>query len=76
MSKAAFKPFYADGQEVRVGDRLRYVGGVVREVTNVFPPEHEVSCLYSMENGCAEIAPATIESLPLDEDIDLIERLK
>jgi hypothetical protein len=29
-----------------------------------------------MKNGCAEIAPATIEPLPLNEDIDLVARVE
>ena len=74
MSHPDFQPFYADGQRVMVGDRILSAGPPVRVVTGVFEPDHEVSRLYEMTNGCVEIAPATIESLPLNEDIDLVSR--
>ena len=74
MSDALFQPYNQDGVEVRQGDRVRSADGPVRVVTNVFPPEHELSLYYEMDHGCVEIAPATIEELPLNEDIVLIER--
>lgn len=76
MSHPDFKPFYADGQRVMVGDRVLSAGPPERIITNVFEPDHEVSRLYDMKNGCAEIAPATIEPLPLNEDIDLVARVE
>ena len=74
MNNPEFQPFYADGQQVIVGDRILSAGPPERVITGVFDPEHEVSRLYDMTNGCAEIAPATIESLPLNEDIVLVQR--
>jgi len=55
------------------GDRI-LDAGFDTIVTSVFDPDHEISRLYNMANGCVEIAPASIEPLPLNEDIDLIER--
>ncbi len=74
MSHPDFQPYYADGQRVRVGDRVLSAGPPERIVTGVFDPDHEVSRLYDMRNGCAQIAPATIEILPLNEDIVLVAR--
>lgn len=74
MNAEPFMPYYHDGQRVTVGDVVKYVDGPLRVITNVFDPAHEISLLYSMARGCVEIAPATIENLPLDEDILLIRR--
>jgi hypothetical protein len=74
MSQADFKPFYADGQRVMPGDRIFSSGPPERVVIAVYEPDHEVSRFYKMENGCAEITPATIEPLPLNDDIALISR--
>jgi hypothetical protein len=74
MSAGEFKPFYMDGQRVMVGDRVLHAGPPIRLITNVFPPDHEISRLYDMEHGCVEMTPATIESLPCNEDIELIAR--
>src|SRR5687767_1556055 len=74
MSSIEFKPFYADGQRVMVGDRVMHAAPPTRVITNVFPPDHEVSRLYDMTNGCIEMTPATIEILPCNEDIVLIAR--
>ena len=73
MSNLDFKPFYADGQRVMVGDRI-LDAAFESVITAVFEPDHEVSLLYKMTNGCAEIAPASIEPLPLNEDTDLVAR--
>jgi hypothetical protein len=74
MTNSKFLPFYADGQCVLVGDRVYSAGPPERIITGVFDPDHEVSLQYGMENGCVEIAPATITGLPLNEDIVLIAR--
>ncbi|HEX8297364.1 MAG TPA: hypothetical protein VF593_13755 [Chthoniobacteraceae bacterium] len=74
MSHPDFRPFYMDGQRVMVGDRVLNAGPPERIITGVFDPDHEVSRFYHMTNGCAEIAPATIELLPLNEDIILVAR--
>ncbi len=57
-----------------LGDHILSAGPPERIVTGVFEPDHEVSLYYDMTNGCIEIAPATIESLPLNEDIVLVAR--
>ena len=66
---------YYDGKEISVGDKVDIANGQrVATVTNIFSPEHDVSIYYEMENGCVEITPNSIYPLPLEEDIELIER--
>lgn len=65
---------YHDGQIVKIGDVVTVAGSGERNITNIFPPDHEISIYYEMEDGCVEISPATIESVPLNEDIDLVRR--
>lgn len=74
MNHSDFKPYYDNGALVMVGDRVLSAGPPERIVTAVFDPDHEISQFYGFVNGCVEIAPATIESLPLNEDIDLVAR--
>ena len=56
------------------GDRVVTGSGLERTVTHVFEPDNEVSQQYDMTNGCVAISPASIESLPLNEDIVLLAR--
>jgi hypothetical protein len=70
-------PRYSDGQEIRVGDKVvrPHSGEQPRTITNIFPPDHEVSRLYEMEFGCVELeSPSAILPIPIEEDIELIER--
>ena len=69
-----FQPYYWNGTKVMTGDRVLSAGPPERIITAVFEPDHEISKLYNMINGCVEISPATIEPLPLNEDIDFVAR--
>jgi hypothetical protein len=69
-----FNPKYWDGQEVKVGDEISVAGVRNRYVTAIFRPDHEVSHVCDMTNGCVELTPNTLEELPLNEDIELVCR--
>jgi len=73
MSSTKFIALYEDGTEVFEGDVIESSGRIT-VITRVFSPENEISRMYDMQDGCVEIAPHTIEVLPLNEDIKLIRR--
>lgn len=70
-------PRYSDGQKIRVGDKVirLHSEDQPRTITNIFPPDHEVSRLYGMEFGCVELeSPSAILPVPIEEDFELVER--
>ena len=68
---------YYDGQSIQVGDRVivPHSEKEVSIITNIFPPNHEVSVFYDEEFGCVELGPpSAILPLPIEEDIELVAR--